>query len=77
MAKKPIPQETIDKALGLKTQINGEGKRITIREYLRELLLTLWREGEGFSGKRPFGDSGWGNELFKRTVLVSATHGNR
>lgn len=31
----------------------------TIREYLMRLLLTLWQEGESFSGKRPFGNSGW------------------
>ena len=32
---------------------------LTIKGYLKELLLTLWREGEGFNGKRPFGNSGW------------------
>ena len=34
-------------------------KEITIREYLKTLLQRLWIEGEGFSGKRPLGDSGW------------------
>lgn len=37
----------------------NDAKASTIREYLHELLLTLWKEGEGFSGKRPFGNSGW------------------
>ena len=36
---------------------------ITISEYLSKLLLTVLEEGEGFSGKRPFGESGWKNEL--------------
>jgi hypothetical protein len=31
----------------------------TVRSYLHDLLTTLWAEGEGFSGKRPFGNSGW------------------
>ena len=31
----------------------------TIQDYLIELLITLWREEESFSGKRPFGNSGW------------------
>lgn len=31
----------------------------TVRGYLKELLRTIWLEGEGFSGKRPFGDSSW------------------
>lgn len=34
-------------------------KTVTIRQYLKTLLKTLWEEGEGFSGKRPFGNSGW------------------
>lgn len=35
------------------------GEVQTLRGYLVHLLVTLWAEGEGFSGKRPFGDSGW------------------
>lgn len=35
----------------------------TVREYLQALLLVLWMEEEGFSGKRPFGNSGWQGEL--------------
>lgn len=40
------------------------GDGLTVRGYLRELLLTLWEEGEGFSGKRPFGNSGWESDLY-------------
>lgn len=36
----------------------------TIREYLHALLLAVWEEGEGFSGKRPFGNSGWEFDLY-------------
>lgn len=35
------------------------GKKVTLREYFKLLLTTMWSEGEGFSGKRPFGNSGW------------------
>lgn len=38
-------------------------KDVTVREYFKELLTALWNEGEGFSGKRPFGNSGWENDL--------------
>lgn len=31
----------------------------TLDTYLKELLKAIWLEGEGFSGKRPFGNSGW------------------
>lgn len=42
----------------------------TVREYLVALLDELWKEGEAFSGKRPFGNSGWEFEVY--TALVSA-----
>lgn len=40
------------------------GKDLTIRDYLRELLTAVWEEGEGFSGKRPFGNSGWEYDVY-------------
>ena len=44
-------------------QENDAGAK-TIREYLIKLLKELWSEGESFSGKRPFGNSGWELELY-------------
>lgn len=42
----------------------------TIREYLKTLLITVWEKEESFSGKRPFGNSGWKYDIY-RTL---ATH---
>jgi hypothetical protein len=42
----------------------------TIGDYLKLLLTNLWQEGECFSGKRPFGNSGWEYEIY--TALVEA-----
>ena len=39
-------------------------KNLTVRDYLYTLLVTLWQQGEGFSGKRPFGNSGWDYDLY-------------
>lgn len=36
----------------------------TIRDYFVRLMTELWEEGEGFSGKRPFGNSGWEYEIY-------------
>lgn len=36
----------------------------TIRAYFRSLLSTLWTEEQGFSGKRPFGNSGWQHDVY-------------
>lgn len=47
---------------------------ISVREYLKTLLLTLFYEGEGFSGKRPFGNSGWEHDL--KNALVKSGHIN-
>lgn len=43
---------------------NNDADAETIGEYLVKLLETLWDEGEDFSGKRPFGNSGWQYELY-------------
>lgn len=40
----------------------------TIRDYLKTLLKVLFIEGEGFSGKRPFGESGWKIDLYLSLV---------
>lgn len=40
----------------------------TLREYLQKLLLTLFEEDEGFSGKRPFGNSGWQWQLASKLI---------
>lgn len=39
------------------------GQDISIHDYLIRLLSTLWNEQDGFSGKRPFGNSGWNYDL--------------
>lgn len=36
----------------------------TVADYLHSLLWKLWQEGEGFSGKRPFGNSVWECDLY-------------
>lgn len=36
----------------------------TVREYFLELLSVLWEEEQGFSAKRPFGNSGWQYDVY-------------
>ncbi len=43
----------------------------TIREYLKSLLLRVWRDEENFSGKRPFGNSGWQYEVYKSILGIA------
>jgi hypothetical protein len=52
------------------------GDDITIRDYLHTLLETLWTEGEGFSGKRPFGNSCWEFELYEPLIKAGFITGS-
>lgn len=47
----------------------------SLREYFHALLHQLWVEGEGFSGKRPFGNSGWDFDIYRGLIMVGATEG--
>lgn len=40
----------------------------TVGGYLTELLIQLYFDGEGFSGKRPFGNSDWEDDVAKAWV---------
>ena len=35
------------------------GDDLTVRQWLSQLLSMVWEEEESFSGKRPWGNSGW------------------
>ncbi len=45
--------------LDLPLETEKDSGEPTIRAYLVRLVREVWREGEGFDGKRPFGNSGW------------------
>ena len=55
---------TFQEILAIEFESMDLQKTLTIKEYLKALLRTLWQEGEGFSGKRPFGNSGWQYDLY-------------
>lgn len=46
----------------------------TVGEYLAKLLSTLWSEGEGFSSKRPFGNSSWEYEIYLALARAGFVH---
>lgn len=47
----------------------------TIKEYLKTLLTQLFVDGEGFSGKRPFGSGNWEHELYKPLIVAGLVKG--
>lgn len=62
--------------LDLKFYCDDLDEEVTIRQYLHRLLWTLWKEEEGFSGKRPLGNSGWRSDLAKPLVLAGVIEGS-
>jgi hypothetical protein len=48
----------------------------TVREYFARLLIAVWDEEEGFSGKRPFGNSSWKHELYAPLVKEGLVTGS-
>lgn len=36
---------------------------ISIKKYFQKIIFTLWEDPESFTGKRPFGDSGWAFDI--------------
>ena len=47
----------------------------TIGEYLKKLFCELWGEGEGFSAKRPFGNSGWQYDIYAALIKAGVVDG--
>jgi hypothetical protein len=64
----PTPQQILD------TPMPGDNDAgaSTVRGYLVALAGAVWTEGECFSGKRPFGNSGWSWDLY--AALAEAGH---
>jgi len=60
--------------LALPMTDNDAGAR-TVKGYLVKLLDELWDEGEGFSGKRPFGNSGREYDLYQPLIQAKMVKG--
>lgn len=54
----------------------NDAEAATIKDYLKALLASLMTEGEGFSGKRPFGNSGWEYDIYAALVRGGAIEGS-
>lgn len=55
---------------------NNYGEPRTLRKYLRDLLWELWNTTADFSGKRPFGDSGWEFDIYTELVKAGFVEGD-
>jgi hypothetical protein len=69
-----VPDITPQQLLDLPLPDNDSGAS-TVRGYLVALLTELWREEDQFSGKRPFGTSGWQHDLYVPMVKAGIIAG--
>lgn len=53
----------------------NDANAVTVRDYLIALVRQVITEEEGFSGKRPFGNSGWIRDLETPLVKAGAVQG--
>ena len=52
-------------------------KFITIKEWLQKLLIKLIEQGEGFDGKRPFGNSDWVYDVAECFIINGIIKGEK
>lgn len=56
----PTPEQVLATPMG-----GNDADAATVGAYLAALLRKVWIEGEGFDGKRPFGNSSWHHEVLE------------
>lgn len=74
MTTTDIDTETAKRILDLPMRGN-DADAGTVREYLVALLRQLWIDGHGFSGKKPFGNSGWEDDLIVPLIRAGLLEG--
>ena len=67
---------TNEEILNIKFECMDLNRKITIKDYLKKLLSELWVREEEFSGKRPFGNSGWQYDIYKPLIKSNLISGS-
>ena len=70
------PQYDLENILNLPLMVGNDAGVDSIRHYLTELLRSLFLKEESFSGKRPFGNSGWKHDLYHPLVKYNIVSGS-
>ena len=67
-------EEQARKLLDLELPDN-DANALTVRQYLTNLVSEVWKWDEGFSGKRPFGNSDWKWDIYGPMVKAEFVAG--
>jgi len=70
-----IPDKTLHRAFDVPLEPGNDAGVRTVGEYLKTLLIKVWREEEGFDGKRPFGNSSWQDEVYVALIKADLLEG--
>jgi hypothetical protein len=70
-----VARDTARQVLALPLPEGNDADAATVRDYLTAQLVALWREGDGFSGKRPLGNSGWEWDIYIPMAKAGLIHG--
>lgn len=46
-----------------------------VREFLVALAAAVWEQGDAFSGKRPWGNSGWEYDVYEALIRSGRVYG--
>jgi|ERR1044072_2170149 hypothetical protein len=65
----------LNEILALTTMRHDLNEEITLRQYFYDLMSALLCEQDGFSGKCPFGNSGWDYEIYLPLVKAGLIKG--
>lgn len=60
---KVASDEDLKDALNIRFNERDHDREMSIREYLKLILDKVWEDDECFNGKRPFGNSGWQDQV--------------
>lgn len=66
------PHEVLD----LKMESGEYAPGVTLRDFFYNLITALWDQAECFSGKRPFGNSGWKYDVYAVLIKNGAIPGS-
>lgn len=68
-----VPNPAVILALPLRP---NDADAATVRDYLVALLTELWDTTDGFTGKRPFGNSDWEYDLYLALTDAALVEGD-
>lgn len=63
MKKQKMDKETAEIIFSAKLKPDNDAGVGTVRQYFVKIAQMVWTEGESFSGKCPFGNSGWDSDI--------------